>query len=353
MKNTFGDNISLTIFGESHGHAIGAVLDGMAPGIPVDEAYIKEQLALRRPAGKISTQRVELDNFTIESGVYEGKTTGTPIAIVIPNTAQKSGDYKNISTLARPSHADYAAFMKYHGYEDRRGGGHFSGRITAAVVAAGAICRYALMQKGIYIGTHLKECAGICDRSFGDTKKDIKALQSMAFPVLDGDAAEKMQAAILKAREELDSVGGILETAVLGMPAGVGEPYFDSIESKLSHAIFSIGGVKGIEFGEGFGITKMRGSEANDPFRIEGGRVITTTNHSGGINGGITNGMPIVFRTAVKPTPSIYKTQQTIDFEKMENAEITIEGRHDPCIAHRVRSVVDAMTAVVVYDALR
>lgn len=352
MKNTFGDNISVTIFGESHGNSVGAVIDGLAPGIPVNTDFIARQLDLRRPTGAISTARCEGDEFVIESGVFEGKTTGTPLCIRIPNKSQMSRDYEATRALARPGHADYSAYMKYHGYEDYRGGGHFSGRVTAAIVAAGAVIIDALKKKNIYIGTHLKECGGVSDRPFGDYAADIENLSDKIFPALDDARSELMQKAILKAKDELDSVGGILETVITGVPAGVGEPWFDSVESKLAHAMFSVGGVKGIEFGSGFATVDMKGSEANDAFRADGGKVYTETNNNGGINGGITNGMPIVFSCAVKPTPSIYKEQKTVDIFKGENANIAIEGRHDPCIAHRARVVIDSLCALVIADLL-
>ena len=352
MKNTFGDNITLTIFGESHGSFIGAVIDGLAPGLRVDEEKIAYKLLLRRPSGGISTSRVEADKFSIVSGVYEGKTTGTPLTIIIPNENVKSADYKETENLARPSHADFAAYMKYHGLEDRRGGGHFSGRITAAIVAAGAILIDALEKKGIYIGTHMKKCAGVSDREFDNLEEDIKKLINMRFPVLSEEAGDAMQDRIIKAREEKDSVGGILETAIIGVPAGLGEPYFDSIESKIAHVMFSIGGVKGIEFGKGFAISDMSGSEANDAFMMNDGKVKTKTNNNGGINGGITNGMPIIFSLAVKPTPSIFRKQDTVDFVKGEDAEIELKGRHDPCIVHRVKSVADSLSAFVIADVL-
>lgn len=352
MKNILGDNLTLTLFGESHGEAIGAVIDGLSPGMAVRDEDIKHMLYLRRPAGNISTARKEADEYSILSGVFEGRTTGTPLAIVIPNTNTMSRDYSKTRALARPGHADFAAYCKYYGYEDYRGGGHFSGRITAAIVAAGAILLSALREKGIYIGTHMAQCAGIADRDFEDYKADIDALYEKTFPVLSDDAAEKMNEKILQARENLDSVGGVLSTVITGLPAGLGEPWFDSLESKLAHAMFSVGGVKGIEFGKGFDFAKMCGSEANDSFRIQDGKVVTLTNNNGGINGGISNGMPIRFSLAVKPTPSIYKKQDTVDFFENKNAEIQIEGRHDPCIVHRARVVVDALCALVVADVL-
>ena len=352
MKNTFGTSVAVTLFGESHGAYIGAVLDGLAPGIEIDEDYIRHMLTLRRPAGNISTPRQERDPFQIVSGVINGKTTGTPITILIPNQNVKSGDYTQMQTLARPSHADYTADCKYHGFQDARGGGHFSGRITAALVAAGAVCKRALEQKGICIGTHVKKCAGVCDREFGDLSADIRELNSKTFAVLDEAAGETMQQAILATAAEGDSVGGILETAVTGMPTGVGEPWFDTMESQLAHMLFSIPAVKGVEFGAGFAMADLRGSQANDPFRMEDGRVVTASNSSGGINGGITNGMPLLFRTAIKPTPTIFKAQDTVDFRSLTDAVLSPKGRHDPAIVHRARIVQDAATAIVLCDCL-
>lgn len=352
MKNTFGSSVSLTLFGESHGAAIGAVIDGIAPGIKIDEDFIRSQLSLRRPVGLISTPRVEPDEFVIESGVFEGKTTGTPICILIPNVNTKSKDYSEIRSKARPGHADYTVYEKYHGFEDYRGGGHFSGRITAAVVAAGAIAISALRQKGINIGTHIARLAGIADRGFKDYESDIKKLSEMQFAVFDTAAAEKMKEEIIAAKNVGDSLGGVLETAVTGLPAGVGEPWFDSVESLLSHALFSVPAVKGVEFGGGFSLCDMRGSQANDPLRTENGKIFTLTNNNGGINGGITNGMPVVFRCAVKPTSTIHISQQTVDFINMENVDFLAGGRHDPCIVHRARVVVDSITALTLCDIL-
>ena len=337
MKNTFGQSVAVTLFGESHGPAIGAVIDGLAPGIPVDEDFIAAQLTLRRPFGAISTARQESDPFQIVSGVFEGKTCGTPLTILIPNGDTKSRDYSKTKDLARPGHADLTAQLKYHGYQDFRGGGHFSGRITAALVAAGAIAISALEKKGITLRSHIRACAGVEDR---------------AFPVLDEEAKAAMEAAVLAAKAEHDSVGGVLETAVCGLPAGVGEPWFDTVESVLAHMLFAVPAVKGVEFGGGFGLTTLRGSAANDPFRVENGRFVTTTNHNGGINGGITNGMPLLFRCAIKPTPSIFREQQTVDMKTGENALLALEGRHDPVIVHRAAVVVDSVTALVLCDLL-
>ena len=352
MKNTFGTSVAVTIVGESHGEYIGAVIDGLAPGLDVNEEYINHMLFLRRPDGKISTPRKEKDEFKIVSGVIAGRTTGTPITILIPNENVKSGDYSGMRTVARPSHADYTAECKYHGFQDSRGGGHFSGRITAALVAAGAICKYALEQKGIYIGTHVKKCAGIEDREFDNLLTDIECLNQKTFAVLDEPRIEEMTNAIIEAASNGDSVGGVLETAICNMPEGVGEPWFDSVESMLSHMMFSIPAVKGIEFGVGFKIADMKGSEANDAIRLEKDKVVTTTNNNGGINGGITNGMPIIFRTAIKPTPTIFKPQNTVDFKTMTETVIQPKGRHDPAIVHRARVVQDAAAAIVLCDAL-
>lgn len=356
MKNTLGENFCVTIFGESHGPYIGVVLDGIAPGIDVNKDFINHQLDLRRPSGKISTKRVETDEFILASGVFNDKTTGTPLTILIPNSVQHSKDYEKTATLARPGHADYTANVKYHGFQDFRGGGHFSGRITAALVAAGGIIIPELEKKGIKIGTHIKSLGGIKDRNFEDYQNDIDFLGGTNFPVLDADKSEQMKTLAEKIAAEGDSVGGVLESVILGMPAGVGEPWFGTLESELSYALFSIPAIKGVQFGDGFDMVDSRGSEFNDSLQIiqDNGKskVITKTNHNGGINGGISNGMPILFRCAVKPTPSIYKTQDTIDMSKNENAKLNIQGRHDPAIIHRARIVVDSVASFVIYDAL-
>ncbi|HBF15799.1 MAG TPA: chorismate synthase [Clostridiales bacterium] len=352
MKNTFGQQLSVTLFGESHGPEIGAVLDGIAPGIPVDEDFIRRRLSLRRPAGDgLSTARAESDPFRIVSGVFEGKTTGTPLCLLIPNGDTHSRDYNR--GMARPGHADYTAECKYHGFQDYRGGGHFSGRLTAPLVAVGAILLSALAKKGITIGTHIASLAGISDRPLAaDPTADLNTLNETQFPVLDGAAAERMKDAIRSAAADGDSVGGILETAVVGMPAGVGEPWFDTVEGMLSHALFGIPAVKGVEFGAGFGFATMRGFEANDGMRASNGCVVHTTNHNGGICGGITNGAPLLFRCVVKPTPSIAREQESIDLEARENVQLAIRGRHDPAIVHRARAVVDSVTALVLADLL-
>lgn len=352
MKNTFGQNLSITIFGESHGPYIGAVLDGLAPGIKIDNDFIASQLTLRRPAGKISTARQEADEYQIVSGMYRGMTTGTPLTIIIPNKSQHSDDYEMESRIVRPGHADYTAFCKYHGYEDYHGGGHFSGRITAAIVAAGAVVIPELARKGIRVATHISSCAGITDREFGNLDEDITKLNTSAFAVLNDDIKEPMISKMEAIAADGDSVGGILETVVTNMPAGVGEPWFDTVEGVLAHAIYSIPAIKGVQFGNAFSMVNGLGSEYNDSFRMEDGKVVTSTNNNGGINGGITNGMPIIFKCAVKPTPSIYKQQDSVDIIKMTDASLQIVGRHDPAIIHRARVVVDSMTALTMYDLL-
>ncbi len=352
MKNTFGNNLTVTLFGESHGAAIGVVVDGIAPGIVVDTENIKNMLALRKGLAEISTPRREEDEFEILSGVFEGKTTGTPLCIVIKNNDTRSNDYTKQKDLLRPSHADFTADAKYHGFEDFRGGGHFSGRITAPLVAVAGILIPALQKKGIFIGSHISKCGGVEDSDFNDLKADILSLANKEFAVLDDLKGEKMIEAIKQARAEGDSLGGLVETAVIGMPKGIGEPWFDSMESVLSHALFSIPAVKGVEFGAGFDFANMKGSLANDSFVNCEGDIVTKTNNSGGINGGITNGMPIIFRTAFRPTPTISKPQDTVNIATNENAVLEAKGRHDPCIVHRAKVVVDAVTAITLMDML-
>ena len=341
MKNTFGSSLSLTIFGESHGAAVGAVLDGMAAGVPVDDQALAALMDKRRARGDgLSTARVEADQIRILSGVVQGHTTGTPIALMIENQNTRSKDYAATAALLRPGHADYTAYARYRGFQDARGGGHFSGRITAGLVAGGGIVLGALERAGIRIVTHIAQCAGISDTPFA--RDDPRALAAQAdalgqktagFALLDAAVEEPMQAAIRAAGSEGDSVGGLLETL-------------------LAHMAFSVPAVKGIEFGEGFGFAALRGSQANDPFRVEDGRIVTETNRNAGINGGLTNGMPVVFRTVVKPTPSIYKEQRTVDYTAGENALLSIKGRHDPCIVPRAAVVQTCAAAVAIGDLL-
>ena len=352
MKNTFGNNISITLFGESHGQAIGVVLDGLPAGIKIDKEFIADCLSKRRPYGDISTSRRETDDFKILSGVNDDITCGTPVCIVIENKDVRSSDYGDTVLLPRPSHADYTAFCKYGKIGVLPGGGHFSGRITAPIVAAGAIALSVLRGKGIIIGTHIKSIADKKDRDFADIKKDILSLSDMSFAVLDENAGEQMKQVIKDAKAEGDSVGGVLETAVYGLPAGIGEPWFDSLEGMLSHALFSIPGVKGVEFGLGFEITEKRGSDANDLFCIKDGKISTLSNNSGGISGGISNGEAIIFRIAVKPTPTILKEQKTVDLSNNTETVTSFKGRHDPCIVHRARIVADSLTALTVLDML-
>lgn len=352
MKNTFGNSFSITLFGESHGTAIGCVIDGIAPGIEIDEEFISMQMEKRKGINALSTPRREKDEVKFLSGVFEGKTTGTPICLVIENADTKSKDYSKTKNIVRPSHADFTAQMKYHGFQDYRGGGHFSGRLTAPIVAAGAIAISALKKKGIEIGTHISYCCGVKDREFENIQSDIDLLSELSMPVLCEKARQEIFDVIENAKKQGDSVGGVLTTVVNGVPAGVGEPWFDTVESVLSHALFSIPAVKGVEFGKGFLFADMKGSEANDAFCLKDGKVVTKSNNNGGINGGITNGMPIVFSACVKPTPSIYKQQNSVDIENMCETTFNIEGRHDPAIIHRARVVVDSITAICLCDLL-
>lgn len=341
MKSIFGDSVQVCLFGESHSPAMGVVMNGLAPGIPLDLEFMERQLDKRRPKGRISTQRHEADQVKFLSGFFNGCTTGTPLCMIIENNAQKSGDYEKTKNLLRPSHADYTAQLKYQGYQDYRGGGHFSGRLTAPIVAAGAVALQILRSKGVLIGTHIQSLHGIPDSPFSLEEEELEGqldlLDEVEFPVLSPEAGEQMRKSVEEAAGEGDSLGGVLETAVLHLPGGIGEPFFCSVESRLSQLLYSIPAVKGVEFGAGFSIAGMKGSDANDEFITDGKSIRTTTNHNGGINGGITNGMPLLFRCAVKPTPSIYKTQQTVDLSAMENTELAIQGRHDPAIIHRAR----------------
>ena len=352
MADWTGNNIKLSIFGTSHGPYIGASIDGLPAGIKVNEGSIRKTLSLRRPGGRISTARVEQDEFEIISGVFNGYTSGDCLTVIIANSDTRSKDYSELKIKPRPSHADYSANVKYDGFNDYRGGGHFSGRLTAAIVALCAIIRDVLSFKGITVGSHIRSIGEIEDDRLSFKKEELDYLNEQYFAVLNEETKDKMLKLIEEARNSQDSVGGIIETAVLGLPCGIGEPYFDSVESRLASLIFSIGGVKGVEFGSGFDISRMYGHEANDEFAYDNGTVITLTNHNGGINGGITNGMPVIFRCAVKPTSTIHKEQQTVDFIKGENVNFLAGGRHDPCIVHRARVVIDSITAVVLCDIL-
>lgn len=354
MKNSFGESLSVTIFGESHGAGIGCVVDGLAPGIELDERFIAFEMSKRQANGPMATARREADKVEFLSGVYNGRTTGTPLTILILNTDVKSRDYDKLRDIPRPGHADYTGLKKYFAFNDPRGGGHFSGRLTAPLVAAGAVCRTILAGRGILVGTHLSMCAGIEDAPLpqeeGELRLALEALNEMPFAVLDEGAGQEMQQAILNAKKEKDSVGGVLETAVVGLRAGLGEPFFASVESVLSQLFFSIPAVKGVEFGLGFGYAYLRGSQANDPIILEDGHIRTETNLAGGLAGGVTNGMPLVVRAVVRPTPSIGLPQQTINFKTGEPTILELEGRHDPAILPRARAVADAVTAIGLVD---
>lgn len=355
MKNNFGTNISMTIFGESHGPCIGITLDGLPAGFKINLERIKEDMEKRKAKGSISTQRHEDDEVEIVSGFFNGYTTGTALTILIQNKNTQSKDYSDIQYRLRPGHADFSAYEKYHGFQDYRGGGHFSGRLTAPIVAAGSICRQILETKNILIGSHIEQLYALHDAPFSNNidelKKQIQTLNKKEFSTLDEQVAQNMEQAILEAKNEQDSIGGILESAIINLPAGIGEPFFDSIESILAHLLFSIPAVKGVSFGAGFQMASKKGSEANDAF-IMNDTIQTKTNNNGGINGGISNGMPIIIHTCIKPTPSIYKAQETVDYKTKESQTLNIKGRHDPCILHRARIVVDSMIAFGILDLL-
>ncbi len=356
MSSIWGERIKISVFGESHGEAVGVVVDGLPPGISLDLDKIKREMDRRRPGqDKYSTQRREGDTVEIVSGFFSEHTTGTPLCGIIRNTDKRSKDYEELKDCMRPGHADYTGKIRYKGFGDYRGGGHFSGRLTAPLVFAGAIAAQYLDKKGIAIGTHMLSIGKAEDNPIDPvsiTKEQLLALRDKRFPVFSENAAERMKAEIDSAGKDCDSVGGLLETVIAGLPPGLGTPMFQSVESRISALVFSIPAVKGIEFGSGFKMAAMRGSEANDPFYLEDNMVKTRTNHSGGINGGITNGMPVLFRTAIRPTPSIGKEQHTINMEGMKETELVINGRHDPCIAVRAVPVLDAVSALIVMDLI-
>ena len=349
MRNTLGHNITLTLFGESHGPYVGATVDGLPGGVQVNEDNIRALLAKRRPHGGGETPRVEKDEFQIISGVFNGYTNGEAVTILIPNTNTHSSDYQ--SNLARPGHADYVANEKYHGFQDYRGGGHFSGRITAAIVAAGAIVLDMLANKQIAIGAHIEQLGTIKDARFDPIFPEIEQVNAKDYPTIQ-DLAETMQAEAEYAGTEHDSIGGIVEAAIKGLPIGIGETWFSSLDGELANAMLSLGAVKGIEFGAGFELANMKGSEANDPLWMEGDKAITTSNNAGGVNGGMSNGMPVIYRMVIKPTPSIGLEQNTVDMKAKENATIAVKGRHDPAIVRRIVPVVRALSAFIVADLL-
>lgn len=354
MSGMWGNKLKVSIFGESHGAGIGITIDGLPSGIEIDMDEVLKEMGRRAPGkSKLSTARKEADNPEILSGFFEGKTTGTPLCAVIRNSDQHSKDYGKLKDLMRPGHADYPGFIRYNGCNDYRGGGHFSGRITAPLVFAGAVCKQILNSKGINIGAHVKSIGKICDKSFNEvelTKELLDSLKVNELPLLCQDKEDEMRSTILEAKNDLDSVGGTIECTVIGIDAGIGNPFFDSVESTLAHLMFSVPAVKGIEFGKGFEMSELRGSQCNDEYYYDGDKVKTYTNNNGGITGGITNGMPILFKVGIKPTPSIAKKQRTVDISEKKDAELEIKGRHDPCIVQRAVPVIEAVTAIGILD---
>lgn len=356
MSGIYGINVKMSIYGESHGTSIGMIVDGLPPGLKLDLAAIEMEMLRRAPGqNQLSTQRRENDSFAIQSGFFDGYTTGTPLCVVIKNSDQHSKDYSILKDKMRPGHADYAGYVKYKGYNDYRGGGNFSGRLTAPLVFIGAVAKQVLKEYGILVGAHIFSIGNIKDKAFnqlGVGDKLFKELQRKAFCVIDDVIGNRMQENILKAKEAMNSVGGIVECMVLHIPAGIGAPYFDSLESHLSHALFSVPAVKAVEFGDGFDITRLTGAEANDEMNYVNGEVQTLTNHNGGITGGITNGMPVVFRVGIKPTPSIGREQHTVSIGGQCNTTLAVSGRHDPCIVPRAVPAIEAVTAWIVLDLL-
>ena len=355
MASTWKNNIEITIFGESHGRAIGVVLGNLPAGITIDFDEIKNEMKRRAPGqNKMSTARKEADEVEIMSGLQDGITTGAPLVGMIYNSNQHSKDYSLLKDTMRPGHSDYPAYIKYHGFNDVRGGGHFSGRITAPIVFAGAIAKQILAKKGIKVQAHVLSIKDTYDESYFDCLSDdlIQSLTSKQYPVINDDVFETMKEAIEDARLKQDSIGGKIECAILGVEAGIGEPFFDSIESHMASLLFSIPAVKSVSFGDD-NISSLYGSEANDSYYYEEGKVKTKTNHNGGIIGGISNGMPIIFQVGIKPTPSIGKIQETINVKTKENTTLEIHGRHDPCIVLRAIVVVEAMAALTILDFMR
>lgn len=356
MASYLGEHIHVSVFGQSHSPAIGVVVDGLPAGERVDMEELGRFLKRRAPGqNATSTPRKEADLPQFLSGLVDDVTCGAPLAALIENTNTRSQDYAQLRDKPRPGHADFTAQVKYGGFQDVAGGGHFSGRLTAPLCIAGGICLQILKRRGIEVAAHIASIATEADRPFdpmGESVETLDALKRAPFPVLDEKAGERMRKAILQAKEEGDSVGGIVECLVTGVPAGLGEPMFGGMENRLAAALFGLPAVKGVEFGAGFGVATMRGSENNDPFTVKDGKLVTETNHAGGILGGITNGMPLVFRLAVKPTPSIAKQQQTVSLSKKQVEELVVTGRHDPCIVPRAVPVVEAVTALTILDLL-
>lgn len=356
MSSHIGKNITVSIFGQSHSQAIGAVIDGLPAGFAVDMEKVRAFLARRAPGrAAYATARREADEPIILSGLADGKTCGAPLAMLIGNGDTRSKDYEKLRDVPRPGHADFTANLRYSGFQDVRGGGHFSGRLTAPLCFAGAICLQMLEQRGVFIGAHIACIAGVADAPFDPVRvcpADLQAVQAKPFAVVSDAAGAAMQEKIAQAKADLDSVGGTIECAAVGFPAGIGDPMFDGLENRLAAALFGIPAVKGLEFGAGFAAAEMRGSQNNDPFLLEGDRVLTKTNHAGGILGGISTGMPLLFRLAFKPTPSIAKAQDSISLSRKKTEKLEITGRHDPCIVPRAVPVVEAVAAIVLLDAL-
>lgn len=357
MSSMFGDKIKLSIFGESHGLGIGVIIDGFPAGLEIDLEEVRKEMKRRAPGrNEMSTPRKEKDEVIIQSGIFQGKTTGTPICGMILNTNQNSKDYSYLKNIMRPSHADYSGNIKYKGYNDYRGGGSFSGRLTAPLVFAGALAKQCLKEYKIFIGAHISSVGKIKDDSFNtltETKEQFDKISEKKIPVINDKVLLNMEKEISSARENKNSIGGKIECIAINVPAGIGEPFFDSVESRLSHMLFSIPAVKGVEFGLGFELSEIYGDEANDPIYIDDNDEIKTkTNNNGGILGGITNGMPILFRVAVKPTPSIGKPQETVNLETRKNTILEVNGRHDPCIVQRAVPVVESAAAIVILDLL-
>lgn len=353
MSSTYGEKLKLSIFGQSHGPAIGMTLDGIPAGLPVDLDELQNFLNRRAPGqNAFSTPRQEADKPEFLSGIVDDFTCGAPVAAIIPNTNTRSKDYSQLKDIPRPGHADYTAQVKYQGYQDVAGGGHFSGRLTAPLCIAGGLCKQWLEAKGVRIGAHLSVCAGIPDKPVSlDWENPQLDLIGTDFPVLNPEAGAKMQEQIARARAEGDSVGGLIECVITGLPAGLGDPMFGGMESRIAQIVYGIPAVKGLAFGSGFTGSYLRGSENNDPFYIQDGQIRTRNNRAGGILGGITNGMPLVFEVAIKPTPSISLPQESVSLSRMEQEQLEVQGRHDPCIAPRAVPVVEAAAAIAIFDA--
>ena len=356
MSSVIGDKIKLSIFGESHGEAIGCVIDGLPAGIKIDMNAVYKDMQRRAPGkDKTATPRLEKDIPHILSGMLDNVTTGAPLAMVIENTNTKSGDYSNLMTVPRPGHSDYPAYVKYGGNNDIRGGGHFSGRLTAPLVFAGSVAKQILSQMGVTIGAHIKQIGSVCD-AVSDLNKTDKALldtlSSSTFSLIDETKEQAMRDEIEKARLSLDSVGGIIECFAVGLPVGLGGNMFDTVEGKLASILFGVPAVKGVEFGIGFGFADKRASEVNDQYEIKNGKVATLSNNNGGVLGGMTDGAPLSVSVAIKPTPSIAKKQKSVNLLTMENAELEIHGRHDPCIVVRAVPVIECAVALGLVDLM-